>query len=147
MYCGGQCPGRGGYPISCVCGGSVNIPTPSGLHIHPWYSCLSGLPTYPWYTHHHSIWHTHSQTTGIPQWDGTWDQVCTPPTRPRPPPKRGHGTRYINPSEETWDQVCTPPVPPVNRMTDTSENITFPQLCWRTAINDSQYNCNFYERN
>ena len=33
--------------------------------------------------------------------------------------------------EETWDQTGSDIIPPVNRMTDTCENITFPQLHWR----------------
>ena len=33
-----------------------------------------------------------------------------------------------------WVVVTWGPPPPVNRMTDTTESITFPQLCWRVVI-------------
>ena len=48
---------------------------------------------------------------------------------PGTPPQKGPGTRHTHPTERD----IGPGIPPqtVDRMTDDSENITFPQLRWR----------------
>ena len=76
-----------------------------------------------------------STPSGIPSTSTTSSGVPSPP----PPgkdlgrpvmhiPQKGHGTRHAHHS--------------LNGMTDTCENITFPQIRWRVVINQRNQNCN-----
>ena len=44
--------------------------------------------------------------------------------------QRGDAVQRGDMARGIWWGYCTNPPPPMDRMTDVCENITFPQLCW-----------------
>ena len=106
-------------------------------HAHPQQPCMPpGNYTCP------------TSTTHTPQQPRTPQQPCMPLQQPHMPPTATHAPRCMPSGNHTcppsWQphmsprQPCTPPgnqanPPPVDRITDTCKNITFPQLRLRAV--------------
>ena len=93
-------------------------PPPDTLPPGTYHTLLPGYPTPPWIPY--PLYYPIPLPIPCPL-EGTWDQ------------------RYLNLPERTLYQGYSNPPPLVNRLTDTCENITFPQIRWQSVLNNGLF--------